>query len=261
MLLDAPVPPLDVPDALAPWLARRLPAVGATSAAALLAVAALAGGPAQGAVRLETTTQLQRSAERVWPTPHEATGDRSRAHTDGCLVGFGFPRSPPCVYGHKRGRTTLVLFGDRHVLQYFSAFERVALDRRWRLVLLAKAGCALGPRHTRIVGRVNRACSAWREHSLRRIARLPKPTLVVATGATYYHLYEDGRRLDPAPLGARWLAASRPPCGVSPPSPRASPSSVTPSSRRQGSPNVSPPGCTTSGGAPFPEHRRCRGPT
>jgi hypothetical protein len=90
-----------------------------------------------------------------------------------------------------------VLFGDSHVLQYFPALERIALDRGWRLVHLSKAGCPPPParlRHPPTRERYNRACREWRESALRRIAR-EQPFLVVVSGSTHYHVYEGSRRL------------------------------------------------------------------
>jgi SGNH domain (fused to AT3 domains) len=161
------------------------------SLAIVLAVAALMP---QGAERLETTTALQRSAQRVWPAAAAAGADRSRAYYDGCIVPFVATRSPACVYGAKRSSTTVVLFGDSHALQYFPALDRVARHRGWRLVVLTKAGCAPAAGRVRSVRRYSRACARWRDYAIRRIAR-ERPALIVASGATHYRVYEGGRWL------------------------------------------------------------------
>jgi hypothetical protein len=161
------------------------------SLAVLLATAALTP---QGAQRLETTTALQPSAERVWPAPSDAGADRSRAYYDGCIVRFVATRSPACGYGAKHSPTTAVLFGDSHALQYFPALERLARERQWRLVVLTKAGCPPAVGRLRSVRRYSRACARWREYAIRRIAR-ERPSLIVASGATHYHVYERGRWL------------------------------------------------------------------
>jgi SGNH domain-containing protein len=160
----------------------------------------IAAAVPQGAVRLETTTELQRSAPKVWPAPRDANADRSRAYYDGCLVPFLATRSPACVYGDRKSATTVVLFGDSHALQYFPALERIARARGWRLVHLSKAGCppARGRlRHPATLERYNRACRRWRAYALRRMKRLD-PGLIVVSGSTHYHVYEHGHRLDPA---------------------------------------------------------------
>jgi hypothetical protein len=163
-----------------------------TTLAIVLAAAALV--PPQGARRLETTTALQRSAERVWPAPADAGGDRSRAYYDGCIVPFVVTRSPACVYGDTRASTTVVLFGDSHALQYFPTLDRVARKRGWRLVVLTKAGCGPAVARVRAVRRYARACARWRENAIGRIAQ-ERPALVVTSGATHYHVYADGRWL------------------------------------------------------------------
>jgi hypothetical protein len=161
------------------------------SLAIVFAVAALIP---QGAERLETTTALQRSAQRVWPAPAAAGADRSRAYYDGCIVPFVATRSPACVYGAKRSSTTVVLFGDSHALQYFPALDRVARHRGWRLVVLTKAGCPPAAARLRSVRRYSRACARWRDYAIRRITR-ERPALIVASGAAYYRVYERGRWL------------------------------------------------------------------
>jgi hypothetical protein len=158
------------------------------SLAILLAAAAVAP---QGAHRLETTTALQRSAEQVWPAPADAGGDRSQAYYDGCIVPFAATRSPACVYGARRSSTTIVLFGDSHALQYFPALDRIARDRRSRLVVLTKAGCPPAAARVRSVRRYSRACERWRDYAIRRMAR-ERPALIVASGSSHYYVYERG---------------------------------------------------------------------
>jgi peptidoglycan/LPS O-acetylase OafA/YrhL len=149
-------------ETLTPWLDRRL--------------AALDAAPA-GAVRLEATTRLQRSAHRVWPAPGRADADRSHAYYDGCLVPRSGTRSPTCAYGRRGSPTTVVLFGDSHALQYFPALDPIARARGWRLVQLTKAGCSpLG----------SPACRRWRTYALDRIEHVERPALVVAAGSTHY---------------------------------------------------------------------------
>jgi hypothetical protein len=163
--------------------------VNALAAAAV----ALALSPA-GATALDTSTKLQRSASAVAPRPPRAADDRSRAFRDGCLVPFAALRSPRCVYGRHRSQKTVVLFGDSHALQYFPALLRIAHDRGWRLVHLTKSGCppaAARLRYQPTYERYNVACVKWRENTIRRIAQ-ERPFLVVAGGATHYHVYDGG---------------------------------------------------------------------
>ncbi len=86
--------------------------------------------------------------------------------------------SPPCVYGDRGSTTTVVLFGDSHAHQWFPALNRIAIQRHWRLVLLAKASC--GYEDTTLEA-TSRGCDAWRANSFARIAA-EHPVLVVVAG-------------------------------------------------------------------------------
>jgi hypothetical protein len=157
---------------------------------------ALAPTP-EGALRLERTTALQRSAERVWPEPSRADSDRSQAYEDGCLVTFRARRSPPCVYGDRNSAVTVVLFGDSHANQFFPALEPIARARHWRLVALTKGGCPPAPgtlRDPRTQGWMNRDCRIWRAWALRRIAR-ERPALIVTSGSNGSRVWRGGVRL------------------------------------------------------------------
>jgi SGNH domain (fused to AT3 domains) len=159
-----------------------------------IVLAAAAALSPEGAQRLERTTALQSSAERVWPAPGDAGADRSAAYYEGCIVRFAATRSPACAYGARRASTAVVLFGDSHALQYFPALDRIARRQRWRLVVLTKAGCPPATGRLRAVWRYGRACARWREYAIRRIAH-ERPKLIVASGSTHYHVYEQGRWL------------------------------------------------------------------
>ena len=86
--------------------------------------------------------------------------------------------SPPCVFGDPGSTTTVVLFGDSHAHQWFPALNRIAAQRHWRLVVLAKASC--GYQDTTLEA-TSRGCDAWRANSFARIAA-EHPVLVVVAG-------------------------------------------------------------------------------
>jgi hypothetical protein len=116
------------------------------------------------------------------------------------------------VYGRRRSHTTVVLFGDSHAMQYFPALQRLAKARRWRLVVLTKAGCT--PAALTVVnaelGRPYPECDLWRERALRRIERAEHPKLVITTGATHYAVVDGDRRLKGARARAMIAAAYAP---------------------------------------------------
>ena len=125
--------------AAAPAGASLAVILGLALAATLPTTPTLAEGDADGAARLERTSAIQRSARALRPSPRDADADRSRAYYDGCLVPEKPTRSPGCVYGDRGARTTVVLLGDSHAMQYFPALQRIAGRRHWRLVELTKA--------------------------------------------------------------------------------------------------------------------------
>src|SRR5262249_34084671 len=150
-----------------------------------------------GAAQLGAPGGIQESATALRPAPEDADADRSRAYYDGCLVGKRGERSPACVYGDATSTETVVLFGDSHAMQYFSAVERIARRRHWRLVELTKSGCpAAGVQVLDYLrGRAYTECDAWREYALRRIAQ-ELPRMIITSGTATYAVLVGGRRLN-----------------------------------------------------------------
>ena len=155
---------------------------------------------------------IQNVATSVRPSPGRARADRSQAYADGCLVTKPATRSPACVYGDRRSRTTVVLFGDSHALQYFPPVRRVADRRGWRLVALTKSGCP--PSDVDVYYRHGHRrfteCGKWRRAMLRRIQRKEAPAVVVMTGSNYTAVMKGGKvlsRQQGRPLLARGTAA------------------------------------------------------
>jgi peptidoglycan/LPS O-acetylase OafA/YrhL len=173
--------------------------VGFALSASLSSPPALAASEAEGAPQLARTGAIQRTARALRPRPRDAGADRGRAYYDGCLVDKPVTQSPTCSYGDRGSRTTVVLFGDSHAMQYFPALERIATGRRWRLIELTKGGCP--PARVRVLypgtPRENPVCDVWRENTLRRIEG-ERPALVVVGSSVRYTVLEGARRLGTA---------------------------------------------------------------
>jgi len=190
-------------------------ATGVALSAGVASPPALSASEAEGAGQLVRTGSVQASARALRPPPKDASGDRGRPFDDGCLVAERETTSPPCVYGSRRSATTVVLFGDSHAMQLFPALEHVAKRRRWRLVILTKAGCP--PSVVKVVSPLSRRaypqCDDWREYALRRIERTERPFLVLAAGSAHHRVLLGGRRLDSAAatraLAAGWIPVLR----------------------------------------------------
>ncbi|MEX2106915.1 MAG: acyltransferase family protein [Solirubrobacterales bacterium] len=163
----------------------------------------------RGALALAEQRTPQERADAVRPNPLRARADRSHAFYDGCLVGIDGTNSNRCLYGDPNGGRTLILFGDSHAMQYFSALEKLAEDHHWRLIALTKAECTPGevPIRSMIADREYSQCDAWREDSLQRIEASGRRAMVVMSGDTAYTPYDaDGAELS-GPAGASAMEA------------------------------------------------------
>ncbi|HSK82336.1 MAG TPA: SGNH hydrolase domain-containing protein, partial [Rubrobacter sp.] len=152
-----------------------------------------------GAAALQNGHSLQKSAKAVHPTPREAETkeNRPQMYADGCHLTFPETEVPECVYGNPSSKTTVVLFGDSHAMQWFPALNELAKEHDWRLVGLTKAACPPAEVHiyNASLRRVYRECNEWREQMLERIVHNENPNLIVTSSLPTYRPREDGRRL------------------------------------------------------------------
>lgn len=111
----------------------------------------------------------------------------SLVDASGCLVLFDAVDQPPCEFGVKDAKTTLVLFGDSHAAQWLPALDRLAREHGWRLIALTKVVCPSVD--VDVIFYVTRSryetCAQWRERMFERIARL-RPQLVVLASSSGY---------------------------------------------------------------------------
>ncbi|MGW1226854.1 acyltransferase family protein [Streptomyces sp. NPDC002530] len=128
----------------------------------------------------------------VVPSPVQA---RKSFPPDGaCEVAPPVTSSPPCLFGAVDSPDRIVLLGDSHAGQWFSPVLSFAAKRGWALQELVKQGCPL-PELTVVnpqLGRTYHECDTWRADSLARLAKGPKPRMVVISSL---NRYTDDRRL------------------------------------------------------------------
>jgi hypothetical protein len=136
----------------------------------------------------------QRKAGKLRPKPSRATKDKSRMFYDNCQIGAREVRNKRCIYGARKGRRSVVLFGDSHALMYFPALNRLAKRKGWRLVALAKVGCPPFDQlvYNRRVGRGYRECLRWHRYVLRRLDK-GNPNLIVTSGWIWHKAMRKGR--------------------------------------------------------------------
>ncbi len=152
-----------------------------------------------GAAALQNGHSLQKSAKAVNPDPREAETkeNRPQMYADGCHLNPPETEVPECVYGNPSSKTTVVLFGDSHAMQWFPALNELAKERDWRLVGLTKAACPPAEVHiyNASLRRAYRECDEWRERMLERIVQDENPSLIVTSSLPTYRPREDGKRL------------------------------------------------------------------
>ncbi|MFJ7272345.1 acyltransferase family protein [Streptomyces sp. NPDC099050] len=148
--------------------------------------AGLPPGAASGPHLLARTGSAPPQAGPVVPGPAQARADFP---PDGaCEVAPAVTRSPDCLFGAVDSPDRIVLLGDSHAGQWFSATLAMAAQRGWALQELVKQGCPLpqlavdSPQ----LGRAYRECDTWRADALERLRRQPKPRLIVISSLNRY---------------------------------------------------------------------------
>ncbi|MCV7041509.1 acyltransferase [Mycolicibacterium moriokaense] len=105
----------------------------------------------------------------------------------GCVRGFFETDHPECAVGDTSSATTVALVGDSNAGMWAPPLREVAEQRKWRLELLAKAGCPMLDM-TIFNGTLRRdytECDEWREHIVSRL-RKERPELIVLAISRQY---------------------------------------------------------------------------
>jgi hypothetical protein len=59
-------------------------------------------------------------------------------YKNNCHAGFSALRPKKCVFGDETSSVVIGLYGDSHAAQWFPAFEKVAIKRKWKLITYTK---------------------------------------------------------------------------------------------------------------------------
>lgn len=154
-------------------------------------VKGLPPGAAEGPSLL-TRTGTPLEGGPVVPSPVQARG--SFPPDGACEVAPPVTSSPPCLFGAVDSSDRIVLLGDSHAGQWFSPVLSLAAKRGWALQELVKQGCPL-PELSVVnpqLGRTYHECDTWRADSLARLAKGPKPRMIVISSL---NRYTDDQRL------------------------------------------------------------------
>lgn len=120
----------------------------------------------------------------VTPTISGIAADRPTPYKDRCHTQQDLTKSESaCVYGDRKSKTTIVLFGDSHALSWFPAIERLALAKKWKLVSLTMSSCwpadILAWNSTKNALMAN--CTIWRTDTVNDILAM-KPKMIFVAG-------------------------------------------------------------------------------
>jgi hypothetical protein len=93
-------------------------------------------------------------------------------------------RAVGCMLGDPNGTTTIVVAGDSHAAQWIPAIDKIARDRKWKLVTFTKAACPFTRAAVTDKGKPYEACAKWRDNVLTEIRRL-RPELLFTSQSRY----------------------------------------------------------------------------
>ncbi|WP_435406064.1 acyltransferase family protein [Mycolicibacterium rhodesiae] len=116
------------------------------------------------------------------PSLSEVAVQQGNFKYNGCLRTPYESGQPECAMGDTSSPTTVALIGDSHAAMWTPAFQEIALQRHWRLELLAKEACAIT--QTRAGGTLGRLiedmqhCQQWRDQIVARLTA-ERPRLVI----------------------------------------------------------------------------------
>ena len=107
-------------------------------------------------------------------------------YTDGCHLSFGkaWPLGV-CAYGDVTSPTEIILAGDSHAAQWFPALQRIARDRKWKLINLTKSSCPAITLETTRNRKFDSSCAIWQVKLITKI-NSDQPKFVIFSDFTEY---------------------------------------------------------------------------
>jgi hypothetical protein len=178
------------PTTLAPASAPPTVAASTTVAPTTVTPTTVLPGPVQlaaaNAGQLAQSVLTQAVPANLRPSLRGARSDLPAIYHDGCHLDAAVTKPGSCVFGDPASPTTVVLFGDSHAAQWFPAFDAVAREQHWRLLVLTKKGCPTADISvfSPMVNRELTECVAWRANVATRLAA-ERPALVVMSSYRY----------------------------------------------------------------------------
>jgi peptidoglycan/LPS O-acetylase OafA/YrhL len=182
-------PPPTAPAATTPTVASAAPAASPPTTAAPLVLPDAPTG--ELATLVASMQQALATAANPAPVPSNlrpslgAARSRALPYTKGCVNVGRNPRLQPCDFGTPGAPKTILLYGDSHAVQWFEPLNAIALQRGYRLVVLAKGGCPMTdvPVRTPVL---RATCPPYRDGVIAWIEENRPDVVVVSQSYTQY---------------------------------------------------------------------------
>jgi peptidoglycan/LPS O-acetylase OafA/YrhL len=167
---------------------------------------------AQVQAAVAASVEMKAVPSNLTPPLTDQTAQQFGILTNGCLRVLPFDSGhPECAVGDTASKTTVALIGDSRAAMFNPAFQQVADQQHWRLLMMAKAGCPITD--LRLNKYVNgfaeefQRCAQWRDRIMARL-RVEHPQLIVVSSARAYdadgaHMLVPGLKM----YDAAWLGS------------------------------------------------------
>jgi peptidoglycan/LPS O-acetylase OafA/YrhL len=137
---------------------------------------------AQVQAAVAASADLKAVPANLAPSISEALSEKQGLSFNGCLREPFESGQPECAMGDTSSPTRIALVGDSHAAMWTPAFQRAAIERHWRLELLAKGACPLlDIQVTNPLSRMAELfahCAEWRDQIVSRL-ETERPQLIV----------------------------------------------------------------------------------
>ena len=123
------------------------------------------GSPIPTVIDAMKTTGLPTN---LTPSLKNAISDMPQIYKTNCHASFSTTIPKKCEFGDLESETVIGLYGDSHAAQWFPAFEKVAIKRKWKLMTYTKRGCPpVDIRvYSSVLGKEYKECVVWRKNVL-----------------------------------------------------------------------------------------------
>ncbi|NQU37544.1 MAG: hypothetical protein HQ526_08140 [Actinobacteria bacterium] len=168
-----------------------------------LLVATLSTGILVGPATADVSPQ-----PRLYPSPGVAKHAEPPIYGNGCHSWP--PRTAPtaCVYGAKKSKKTVMLFGDSHAAHWFGAVRKISDRNRYRMLSVTKSSCPAADLHVRRyrVSAPHTSCYPWRKKVFKELKRgsLGRVNVAVISSWHFHQVLKRGRLLNGAARTAEW---------------------------------------------------------